>query len=140
MVERVISVASLISFGGLGDAPLARQSLASWPVSIDLRLLLAAALVDDGKAEEAVSIAEGAVASAPDLARAHELLGWSLHNAGRYEEGSTPLRLAVDLEPMETNTRVVLAENLLRHRSSWDRSSLSRVSEARFGSEALGST
>jgi tetratricopeptide (TPR) repeat protein len=68
---------------------------------IEFHLLLARFYVDHlYRVEEGgLPATEAAVALAPDDARAHDLLGWAYHLAGRHAEGESSLTHALALDP-----------------------------------------
>ncbi|MBL8858606.1 MAG: tetratricopeptide repeat protein [Planctomycetes bacterium] len=87
--KRILAVAFVITAG-----ILARQRLAAW--------------------ESSETLARRALAVAPDNHVAHNLLGWTLVEAGRSAEGIVHLDKAVALEPRDPDARRNLGRALFR--------------------------
>jgi tetratricopeptide (TPR) repeat protein len=91
---------------------VARREIQLDPYSARAYVLLASALIGQGKAPPAVAAAERAVALGPDLAEAHVALASALLADGRPEHAESAARRAVALDTASADAHMVLGNAL----------------------------
>ena len=89
-----------------GEAHL-RRAIALNPHTQNVHLNLGMTLYYQGLYEEALDAARVAVEQRPDFALAHVNLGLALNALGRSEEAGTPLRRALDLNPVDSFQKLI---------------------------------
>ena len=110
----VVPLAALIAFqlGGVPPQVEQRRRIVEVAPSANSYALLASALLDAGRAEEAVAELRLALDLEPASALAHHKLGLALHRLGRFEEAVAEHRLALRASPRRANRLVALAASL----------------------------
>ncbi len=90
-----------------------RRSLEEGAGTVEGRIALGRALVDQGELEEAEEVYRGALEGEPDNSWVHFLLGSALEERmGRPDEGIEHLRRAVEIQPEFQEARIKLGEAL----------------------------
>ena len=84
-----------------------RRAIALNPHTQNVHLNLGMTLYYQGLYEEALDAARVAVEQRPDFALAHVNLGLALNALGRSEEAGTPLRRALDLNPVDSFQKLI---------------------------------
>ena len=107
-----------VEFLRAGDAPMTeritRAALEDYPGETNFLTLLGAALLRQGKPEEALRHLREAVTREPEYAKGHEQLGEALLAAGRPEEAADSLRRALEIDPGFEAAQLKLGQLLLR--------------------------
>lgn len=107
-----------VDFLRAGDAPMTeritRAALEDYPGETNFLTLLGAALLRQGKPEEALRHLREAVTREPEYAKGHEQLGEALLAAGRPEEAADSLRRALEINPAFEAAQLKLGQLLLR--------------------------
>src|SRR6266481_2278955 len=75
-----------------------RAAVALRPSVVQVRATLVWALIEAGRAEEALEESKAALRSAPESGYAHFLAGLAFCNLGRFDEAMPELRKACELE------------------------------------------
>jgi adenylate cyclase len=92
---------------------LARRAVALDGADAEARSLLSNALMRRGDYEGALAEAERALATTPNLAHAHHVLGAALIFSGRPKEGLTALERSIRLDPRHPRSRTRLNQTAL---------------------------
>jgi tetratricopeptide (TPR) repeat protein len=107
-----------VEFLRAGDAPMTeritRAALADYPGETNFLTLLGAALLRQGKGQEALRYLREAVAREPEYAKGHEQLGEAFIALGRAEDAADSLRRALDINPAFDAAQLKLGQLLLR--------------------------
>jgi tetratricopeptide (TPR) repeat protein len=107
-----------VEFLRAGDAPMTeritRAALEDFPGETNFLTLLGAALLKQGKPQEALPHLCDAVAREPEYAKGHEQLGEALVALGRPEEAVDSLRRALEINPGFEAAQLKLGQLLLR--------------------------
>jgi len=89
-----------------------RRALALNPASIDGCFCFVVHLAWSGRANEALAVADDAVARNPRVAAAHQARGIALYFARRYEEAIPSFRRALEINPDDFGSKAFLAQSL----------------------------
>lgn len=107
-----------VEFLRAGDAPMTeritRAALEDYPGETNFLTLLGAALLKQGRAQDALRHLREAVAREPEYAKGHEQLGEVLIALGRPEEAVDSLRRALEINPAFDAAQLRLGQLLLR--------------------------
>jgi tetratricopeptide (TPR) repeat protein len=109
--------AALLMQQRAADAATALQAAASGLHDAETDTLLAMALRQCGRAQDALSRLKRALKRRPPYAPAFHELGYLLMSLGRYDEAIDALRRGLDVAPMMPQLSVQLGEVFLRQRS-----------------------
>jgi tetratricopeptide (TPR) repeat protein len=109
--------AALLMQNRAADAATALQGAASGLHDAETDTLLAMALRQCGRAQDALSRLKRALKRRPPYAPAFHELGYLLMSLGRYDEAIDALRRGLDVAPMMPQLSVQLGEVFLRQRS-----------------------
>jgi tetratricopeptide (TPR) repeat protein len=106
----------------LAAKKLARADLEAaekaYPKAPGLKVIDCESRVRANKPKEAMSLCESALATAPELPRAHYLLGLSAIEAHKKDEAVKQLRQAIDLDPQDEGSWKALADLYRRDKKS----------------------
>ena len=107
-----------VEFLRAGDAPMTeritRAALEDYPGETNFLALLGAALLRQGKPQDALKHLREAVALEPEYAKGHEQLGEALLALNRPEEAADSLRRALEIDPGFEAAQLKLGQLLLR--------------------------
>jgi tetratricopeptide (TPR) repeat protein len=92
----------------------------SYPKAPGLKMLDCEARVRANKRKEAEPLCESALAQAPELARAHYLLGLANIDTSKRDQAINHLRQAIDLDPEDEGAWKTLAESYRKTRNAKD--------------------